>query len=202
MSEREIRRTSHVWSHPPAPSPHGGEDLGGEAPSAKLKVTHVGLLHTPHVHQLKASGRAVWAESPSPWPPPRPSQGGGKCPLWRSKSPSLARLERGIEGERHVQPGLSWCMWGCIAIHLYGGAAKQRPYLIGFARSWTEGLCKSLTAFARAFVGNRRNHCAESCLSLLLCSLGASFVTKHAAARQASFVGACALVAANGRRGE
>ena len=158
--------------------------------------------NTPPAHQLKASGRAVWAECPSPWPPPRPSQGGGKRPLWRSKSPSLARLERGIEGERHVQPGLSWCMWGCIAIHLYGGAAKQRPYLIGFARSWTEGLCKSLTAFARAFVGNRRNHCAESCLSLLLCSLGASFVTKHAAARQASFVGACALVAANGRRGE
>ncbi len=45
-------------------------------------------------------GRRPLPLAPSPAEPGR-----GKAPCQRSKSPSLARLERGIEGERHVGAG-------------------------------------------------------------------------------------------------
>jgi len=53
----------------------------------------------------------VWAERPSSCPLPGKAREGERVCIRRSKSPSLARLERGIEGEKRARPGLSGCTW-------------------------------------------------------------------------------------------
>ncbi len=94
-----LEQTSEVWCGrrplPLAPSPaepergiEGVRPVGADGDQTSEVFGNFGSLSA--------------AEGPSPWPPPRQSQGGGKRHVRRSKSPSLARLERGIEGERPV----------------------------------------------------------------------------------------------------